>query len=145
MEKAHYRIDVGTRQEHAPNRRWSRIVRGWRELRGSEHLMSQIRRSTEKKPGLGVRREGNLRLCARAAFQRAAAQRATVRTVAIPLGKAAPGCGAEDLYAHSGTAASDSFWRRGGLKFGVGVRANFAIEVDLFVLGGGPFHEKGLL
>jgi hypothetical protein len=30
-----------------------------------------------------------------------------------------------------------------GLKLGVGVRADFAVEVDLFVLRGGPFHEKG--
>ncbi len=80
MEKAHYRINVGARQEHAPNRRWSRIVLGWRELRGSEHLMSQIRRSAEKKPGLGVRREGDLCLRARTAFECAAAQRATVQS-----------------------------------------------------------------
>jgi hypothetical protein len=30
----------------------------------------------------------------------------------------------------------------GRLKFGVRVRANFAIEVDLFVLRGNPFHGK---
>jgi hypothetical protein len=28
------------------------------------------------------------------------------------------------------------------LQFSVGVRANFAIEVDLFVLRGGPFHGR---
>jgi len=30
----------------------------------------------------------------------------------------------------------------GRLKLGVGVRADFAVEVDLFVLRGNPFHEQ---
>jgi len=30
----------------------------------------------------------------------------------------------------------------GRLKLGVGVRADFAVEVDLFVLRGNPFHER---
>jgi len=29
-----------------------------------------------------------------------------------------------------------------GLELGVGVRADFAIQVDLFVLRGNPFHER---
>jgi hypothetical protein len=29
-----------------------------------------------------------------------------------------------------------------GLKFGVGVRADLAVEVDLFVLRGNPFHVR---
>jgi hypothetical protein len=29
-----------------------------------------------------------------------------------------------------------------GLKFGVGVRADFAVEIDLFVLRGNPFHVR---
>jgi hypothetical protein len=29
-----------------------------------------------------------------------------------------------------------------GLEFGVGVRADFAVQVDLFVLRGSPFHER---
>jgi hypothetical protein len=29
----------------------------------------------------------------------------------------------------------------GGLEFGVGVRADFAVQIDFFVLRGGPFHE----
>ena len=36
-----------------------------------------------------------------------------------------------------GTAAKS----RKRLEFGVGVGANFAVEVDFFVLRGGPFHE----
>jgi hypothetical protein len=27
------------------------------------------------------------------------------------------------------------------LEFGVGVRADFAVQIDLFVLRGDPFHE----
>jgi hypothetical protein len=29
-----------------------------------------------------------------------------------------------------------------GLQFGVGVRADFAVEIDLFVLRGNPFHVR---
>jgi hypothetical protein len=31
------------------------------------------------------------------------------------------------------------------LKLGVGVRADFAIQIDLFVLWGDPFHGSGSL
>src|SRR5882762_10000453 len=31
------------------------------------------------------------------------------------------------------------------LEFGVGVRADFAVQVDFFVLRSGPFHELGSL
>jgi hypothetical protein len=31
----------------------------------------------------------------------------------------------------------------GRLKLGVGVRADFAVQIDLFVLRGNPFHERG--
>jgi hypothetical protein len=31
------------------------------------------------------------------------------------------------------------------LEFGVGVRADFAVQVDLFVLRRNPFHERGSL
>jgi hypothetical protein len=30
----------------------------------------------------------------------------------------------------------------GRLELGVGVRADFAVQVDLFVLRGNPFHER---
>jgi hypothetical protein len=33
----------------------------------------------------------------------------------------------------------------GRLKLGVGVRTDFAVQVDLFVLRGNPFHERGSL
>jgi hypothetical protein len=75
------------------------------------------------------------------------------------LGKTAPGSGAEDLNAHDDTRtgainkanikcnkpASESGRYKGwldGLKLGVGVRADFAVQVDLFVLRGNPFHER---
>jgi len=61
------------------------------------------------------------------------------------LWEAAPGCGAEDSYAHFGTFATERLMRPKGLKLGVGVRANFAIEVDFFVLRGNPFHGRGSL
>ena len=73
-------------------------------------------------------------------FNCAVAEAATVGTSAIPLGETAPGCGAEDSYAHCGTFASDRAMRSEGLELGVGVGANFAVEVDLFVLRGNPFH-----
>ena len=38
---------------------------------------------------------------------------------------------------------SGSYWRvLERLKFCVGVRADFAVQVDLFVLRGSPFHER---
>ena len=93
------------------------------------------------------------------------AETATIGTRAVPLGKTTPGSGAEDLNAHGRRAATN--WHRlvltlnmrrntkatapkngrymdvlEGLKLGVGVRADFAVQVDLFVLRGNPFHEQ---
>jgi len=59
------------------------------------------------------------------------------------LRETAPGCGSEDFYAHCRTSATDRISRSNGLEFSAGVRADFAIEVNLFVLRRGPFHEKG--
>ena len=91
-------------------------------------------------------------------MQAAFAKTAAIRTTAIPLGKAAPGRGAEDFNAHGNTRsdaanqgnmkckepASESGRYIGAverLQFGVGVRADFAVQVDLFVLRRNPFHE----
>jgi len=84
--------------------------------------------------------DGDLGLRAWASFNGAVAEAAAVSTRTIPLRKSAPGCGAEDFYAHSGTIANDRRWRSEGLELGVGVGANFAVEVDPFVLRGDPFH-----
>ena len=101
-----------------------------------------------------------LRPCA--AAQAAFAKTATIRTPAIPLGKAASSSGAEDFNAHGRrtgkrglrckpavgnkktSALESSRYTRmlEGLELGVGVRADFAVEVDLFVLRGNPFHER---
>ena len=56
-----------------------------------------------------------------------------VGTSAIPLWKPAPGCRAEDFDAHS------------RLELGVSVGANFAVQVDFFVLRGNPFHGPNSL
>src|SRR5260370_39434487 len=92
-----------------------------------------------------VWRYGDLRLGAWTRFERAVAEAATVWTATIPLGKSAPGCGAEEFYAHSGTFTGDRLPRSNRLELGVGVRANFAVEVDFFVPRGNPFHGRRLL
>jgi hypothetical protein len=61
------------------------------------------------------------------------------------LGKAAPGSGSEDFYTHSSTSPSSLGRETEKLKLSVGVRADFAVQVNLFVLRGCPFHGKRLL
>jgi len=61
------------------------------------------------------------------------------------LGKATPGCGSEDFYAHFGTPASVLAWRTESLELGVGVGTDFAVQINLFVPRSGPFHGKRLL
>ncbi len=63
----------------------------------------------------------------------------------IPLGKAAPGSRSEDLYAHPSASAKRVVWPTERLKLGVSVGANFAVEINLFVLRGSPFHGNKLL
>jgi len=44
---------------------------------------------------------------------------------------------------NSGQAESERYTELlEGLELGVGVRVDFAVEVDLFVLRGNPFHER---
>ena len=106
-------------------------------------MLTEVGRGVEKKPVGRIRRNCDLSLRARTRLQLAVAQSATVWTRAIPLGKATPGSGAEDFYAHSGTFANDRLARPDRLELGVGVRTNFAVEVDFFVLRGNPFHGGG--
>jgi len=108
-------------------------------------LLAEIGRRVEQKPVGRIGGDCNLGLGSRTSLYCAVAQPATVRTSTIPLGKSAPGCGAEDSYAHFGTFTTDRVMRPKRLKFSVGVRANFAIEVDFFVLRGNPFHCRGSL
>lgn len=137
------------------------------QFQRSEYLGAQIWTRGNQEPNfrVGIRRERNLRLRARTTAQHALAEAAAIRAAAIPLRKAAPSRGAEDLNAHDhgGGArqpapqsevinrkepASDSGLYKGlfdRLKFGVGVRADFAVQIDFFVLRGDPFHERGSL
>jgi len=103
-------------------------------------LLPKIRGGVEKEPTRWKRRNSNLRLSARTSLAASVAQSATVWTITIPLGETAPGSRAEDFYAHSSTFASDRFARFNELELGVGVRTDLAVEVDLFVLRGNPFH-----
>jgi hypothetical protein len=92
-------------------------------------------------------------------MQHASAKTRTIGAGAIPLGEAAAGRGAKDFNAHRQTHAgvenpAEKEWEKpalfgGGyvcrtarLEFGVGVRTDLAVEVDLFVLRGNPFHER---
>ena len=92
------------------------------------------------------------------------AQTGAVAAGTIPLGKAAAGCGAENFDFHertlqgakreceAGWSAKDLQTQNGPiaaavgphnsrLQFSVSVRADFAIQIDLFVLRGDPFHS----
>jgi hypothetical protein len=64
-------------------------------------LLAEIWGSIQKEPRGVIRRNSDLRLRARTALELTFSQAATVGASAIPLGKTAPGCGAEDFNAHS--------------------------------------------
>src|SRR5215469_1759607 len=145
MEQPHHRIHISARQKHTANRRWRRSTLWRGKFARAKHLLAQIRRSGKQKPHFGINGENDLRLRARTSFQFAVAQSTTVRTITIPLGKAAPGCRSEDFYTHSSTPASLLARRTECLELGVRVGADFAVEVNLFVPRGGPFHGNALL
>ena len=68
MEQAHYGIDLGVRQEYAPNWRRRGISGRRSEFVDREHLLTKIRRSAQQEPDSGVRREDDLCLRARTSF-----------------------------------------------------------------------------
>jgi hypothetical protein len=142
VEQAHHAIDIGAGKEDCGYGR-SRVGGSGREFGCSEELLAKIRGSIEEEPVCRARRDGDLSLRARLCLQVPSAHGTTVLTIAVPLGKAASGSGAEDFYAHSGTSANGRSRGSEGLELSVGVGADFAVEIDLFVLRGGPFHEKG--
>ena len=99
-------------------------------------------------------------------MKRSGAEPGAIAACAIPLGEAAARCGAENFNFHEGTLQAAKRKCRPGwrnkdvqtqngpiaaavgphnsrLQFSVGVRADFAIQVDLFVLRGDPFHSHG--
>src|SRR5262249_5915223 len=51
----------------------------------------------------------------------------------------------EDFYAHLSASAKRVVWPTGRLKLCVSVGANFAVQINLFVLRGRPFHGNKLL
>jgi len=98
--------------------------------------------------------------------KRSRAESGAVAAGAIPLRKAAARCRAEDLDFHKGILQAEKRkcnrgWRsedlrkqngptaaavgphNSRLKFSVGVRADFTIQIDFFVLRGDPFHGDG--
>ena len=107
-----------------------------------------------------------MRLGARPGVKRSGAEPGAIAACAIPLGEAAACCGAENLDFHEGILQgakrkckpgwrNKDVQRQNGpiaaavgphnsrLQFSVGVRADFAIQIDLFVLRGDPFHSDG--
>ena len=105
-------------------------------------------------------------MCARLGVKRTGAQARAVAAGAIPLGEATARRGAENFDFHKGILQgakrkckpgwrNKDVQRQNGpiaaavgphnsrLQFSVGVRADFAIQVDLFVLRGDPFHSDG--
>jgi len=76
--------------------------------------------------------DGDLGLRARLGAHSPAADSAAVPAGTIPLRESSARCRAEDFYPH---------WMT--LDFGAGVRANFAVEADLFEARRCPFHLKG--
>src|SRR5271170_2470112 len=127
MKQTRHGVNVSASQEYAGDGRASRPLRR-SKLRRGKNLRAQVGRSVQQKPFFGVYGKGELRLGARVSAKRSRAQGKAVGTRAVPLGKTAPGRRAEDLNAHS------------RLKLGVSVGANFAVQVDFFVLRGNPFH-----
>lgn len=111
----------------------------WGEFRCGEDLGSEVWRSADEEPDFGVSGEGKLRLRARTTAQAAIAQMAAIAASTIPLGETAPGSGTEDFYAHRRAFRAD---REAviGLELGVGVRADFAAQINFFVLRSNPFH-----
>src|SRR5258706_6214866 len=105
----------------------------------------------------GIRVHGDLGLRSRRGFERTAAHARTVAAAEIPLGETTACSRAENLNAHVACPERwdaceqkkrDAQWRvpkcsqRRRLQLGVGVRANFAIQGNLFVLRWRPFHDQ---
>ena len=99
---------------------------------------SQVWGGAKEKPNFVVGPESQLGLASRAAVKLAVPQSLAIAAGAIPLRKTAPGSRAEDFYAHSCGDRQAVI----ALQLGVGVGADFAVQVDLFVLRCGPFHGK---
>src|SRR5579859_7342481 len=99
----------------------------------------------------------NLSLGARRGFQRAVTQSGAIPTTAIPLRETTACSGTENLNTHEEGPGRPAVGeqkkrdaqrrvpecsQRSRLKLCVGVRTNFAIQIDLFVSRGRPFHSQ---
>ena len=129
MQKAHYGIDVRAQQDDGRDRSGARVGRR-SEIRIAQKLRAKVGRRVEKNPRTGRRRDGDLRLRTRAKARKSSASPVAIGTSAIPLRKPAARGRAEDFDSHSESE----------LEFGVRVRADFAVQIDNFVLRCGPFH-----
>jgi hypothetical protein len=105
VEEAHDGVNVRGREKDPSNWRVSLYIRLRIQFWSGENLRAQIRACGHQEPDsrVRIRRECDLRLRARATAQAAFAEAAAIGTRAIPLGKTAPGSGAEDLNAHADT------------------------------------------
>jgi hypothetical protein len=101
-------------------------------------LGSQVWGGAKEEPYFVVGHESQLGLASRAAVKLAVPESLAIAAGAIPLGKTTPGSRAEDFYAHSCGDRQAVI----ALQLGVGVRADLAVQVDLFVLRCGPFHGQ---
>src|SRR5271166_4964760 len=77
------------------------------KISGREDLLPKVGGCVEEEPTSAVCGNRGLRLRASASFQCPRTHTHTLGTCTIPLGEAAPGCGAEDFNAHSGTPPDD--------------------------------------
>src|SRR5207245_3453537 len=116
MQQTHKRIDIRAREINVEDSRGRPRVGKRSQVRGRDDLGAKVGRGVNERP---ISAKGILRVCcnrdlslsAWTSFYRTVAEAATVWTATIPLGKTAPGCGAEDFYAHSNTFAADRFTR----------------------------------
>lgn len=100
VEKAEGGVNFRRGKKNACNRRAARVFRGGEELGPGKKLGAEIGRSADEEPKIGKRREGDLRLRARAAAQRAVAEAGAVKAGAIPLGESAVGGRAKNFDVH---------------------------------------------
>ena len=131
VQKTHHGIDVRARQHDGRQRSCSR-VEGRSEIGIAQKLLAEVGRSVEQNPRAGKRGNGNLGLRARPKTRKSPACAIAVGASAIPLRKPTARGRAEDLNFHSVCE----------LEFSVSVRADFAVQIDYFMLRCGPFHGR---
>ena len=81
------------------------------KISSRENLLTKVRRSVQQEPAGAVSGNRSLRLCSRTRLQSPGTHTHALSTCAIPLWEAAPGRGAENSNAHTGTLKDDR-WAR---------------------------------